>query len=104
MRLQISYQAKAVMELLYKVLHPSRQMRGTSHYARAGQLVSQVLRNARDQLEEIYYAYILQPQLRQEQRAATVLPAIAVLQAILAAPAPAPAAIPSAGSDAVCPA
>ena len=95
MRLQISYQAKAVVELIYKVLHPSQRLRGTTHYARASQLVSQVLRNARDQLEEIYYSCILQPQLRQEQRAATVLPAIAVLQAIMAAN-------PNAGSGALC--
>jgi hypothetical protein len=105
MRLQISYQAKAVMELIYKVLHPSQRLRGTTHYARASQLVSQVLRNTRDQLEEIYYSYILQPQLRQEQRAATVLPAIAVLQAILATPAGAAAATAlsrDAGSGALC--
>lgn len=64
MQMQISYQATAVLRLVLKVLNASESVRGTTHYARASQLVTQVLRHARDQLEEIYYAHVLQPEMR----------------------------------------
>lgn len=63
MRLQLSYQATSVMRLVLRILSAPDGVRGTSRFARAGQLAADVLRRARDELEEIYYAHVLKPEL-----------------------------------------